>query len=83
MVVNYKDVMVVTLNKHTMHHEMDRACKLTGIKRIRFVILSGLYKPKLNRHVSWWSFLSRKLFMLIYMHYTKMKLSYNEFIIMW
>lgn len=37
MVVNYKDVMVVTLNKHTMHHEMDRACKLTGVKRIRFV----------------------------------------------
>ncbi len=45
-------------------------------------ILSGLYKTKLNRHVSWRSFLSRKLFMLIYMHYTKMKLSYNEFIIM-
>lgn len=52
---------------------------------IRWCYPSG-NSPKLylllNRHVSWRFFLSRILFMLIYMHYTKMKLSYNEFIIM-
>ncbi len=29
------DDKIFTLNKHTMHHEMVKGCKLTGVKRIR------------------------------------------------